>query len=262
MNSVVKLGVRSLAACAVVLLGWSSAQAQGFETGLPGGWQCTGTCGTAGADGDVTLAPSGGTNYGYISTYNGAETVSLPGVTDGERVTNGSRLVSTLFNATAGQALDFRFNYITSDGSEYTDFAWARLLDSNGEQVALLFTARTTPAGSAIPGFDMPAADATLTPLQVDIVGGAPSWSPLGEDSGTCYDLGCGYTGWIASSYEIASAGQYYLEFGVVNWDDTAYQSGLAFDGVTLGGVPLPVPEPQTYLMLLAGFALLARRLR
>jgi hypothetical protein len=66
----------------------------------------------------------------------------------------------------------------------------------------------------------------------------------------------------VQSSYKIASAGQYYLEFGVTNWDDNNYQSGLAFDGVTLGGQPLPVPEPATYGMLGAGLGLLALRRR
>ena len=48
------------------------------------------------------------------------------------------------------------------------------------------------------------------------------------------------------------------LQFGVSNWGDTAWQSGLAFDGITVAGVPVGVvPEPETYAMLLAGLGLL-----
>ncbi|QBE66108.1 NF038132 family protein [Pseudoduganella lutea] len=247
-----------IAACLAGLFGGGSAAAKGFENGLPQGWQCQGNCGTLAADGDVTLAPDGGSAYGYVSSENGVTGVSLPGVGTADNTITGSRLVSNLFNATAGQALDFKFNYISSDGADYTDYAWARLLDAQGGQVALLFTARTSSFGSAVPGFGMPAAAATLTPAQVNIVAGGPTWSPLGFDSGECFDAGCGYTGWVQSTYSIAAAGQYYLEFGVTNWDDELYQSGLAFDGVTLDGVPLPVPEPATYGMMLGGLGLLA----
>ncbi|GGY11796.1 PEP-CTERM sorting domain-containing protein [Massilia dura] len=248
-----------IAACIAGLAGPGSAAAGGFDNGIPADWQCQGNCGAAGADGDVTLAPGGGTSYGYVTSESGVAGVSLPGVGGVGEATTGSRLLSNLFTAEAGQALDFKFNYVTSDGADYSDYGWARLLDASGAQVALLFTARTSPSGSAVPGFDMPAAAATLTPGQVGIVAGGPTWSPLGADSGDCYDAGCGYTGWVQSSYRIADAGNYYLEFGVTNWDDEEYQSGLAFDGVTLDGVPLPaVPEPATYGMMLGGLGLLA----
>jgi len=249
-----------IAACIAGLMGaGSAAAAAGFGDGIPSDWQCQGTCGTAAADGVVSLAPNGGSAYGYVTTASGIGGVSLPGVGGFGEATTGSRLLSNLFVAEAGQALDFKFNYVTSDGAEYSDYAWARLLDASGSQVALLFTARTSPEGSAVPGFDMPAAAATLTPVQVGVVAGGPAWSPLGSDSGECFDAGCGYTGWVQSSYRIADAGNYYLEFGVTNWDDEDYQSGLAFDGVTLDGVPLPaVPEPATYGMLLGGLGLLA----
>lgn len=252
------VGIATRLTVLAALLGAGAASAQGFENGIPNGWQCQGSCGVAGADGVVTLAPGSTSQYGYVTTADGAEGVVLPVVGSGSQVTTGTRLVSNLFTATAGQALDFKFNYVTSDGADYSDYAWARLLDSTGTEVALLFTARTSSQGSSVPGFGMPANAATLTPSQVDVVHGAPDWSLLGGDSGSCFDTGCGYTGWVQSTYSIASAGDYYLEFGVTNWDDSQYQSGLAFDGVTLGGVPLPVPEPSTYGMMLAGLGLLA----
>jgi len=234
------------------------ALAQTFDLGIPAGWICAGNCGTAPADGVVTLAPGGGTQYGWVSTNGG---VTMPGLglgsTELGSETNGSTLQSTLFSASAGQALDFKFNFVTSDGAGYADYAWAKLLDSSNNTVALLFTARTTPNGNSVPGFDMPAIASTITPSVVTIIPGGPTWSPLGGSSGACFDTGCGYSGWVDSAYTIAAAGNYSLQFGVVNWGDTLFDTGLAFDGITVGGEPIgppsSVPEPSTLLLLGSG---------
>ena len=84
-----------------------------------------------------------------------------------------------------------------------------------------------------------PSAGTTLTPSSVPITPNATNWSPLGTSSGQCWAAGCGNTGWVLSNYTIASAGNYYLEVGVVNWADQNYDSGLALDGITVGGVPV-----------------------
>ena len=244
------------------------ASATLFEGGLPAGWTAVGNAGTLGANGVVTLAPSGGTQYGYVSTANGVSGVALPGVGGSGNGTDGSTLRSAVFSAAAGADLKFFFNYVTSDGAGYADYAWAPLLDSSQAEVALLFTARTAPSGSIVPGFSMPAPTATLTPSSVPIIGGAPAWSALGADSGTCWSGGCGYTGWVQSNYQIGAAGNYILEFGVTNWNDTSYDSGLAFDGITVGGVVIGdpgnnVPEPAMLALLgmgLAGAAVAGRR--
>ena len=228
------------------------------------GWTGVGNFGTLGADGVVTLSPfPETTQYGYVSTAGGVSGVGLPGVGGTGNPTTGSVLTSVQFAAKAGDALEFYFNYVTSDGAGFADYGWARLLDADLMEAALLFTARTTPGGDTVPGFAMPTPAATLVPTSTPIIGGAPTWSALGGSSGTCWSTGCGYTGWVKASYVILADGNYFLEFGVVNWNDSLYQSGLAFDGATIAGVvigddPTPVPEPITLALLGVGLLGLA----
>ena len=65
-------------------------------------------------------------------------------------------------------------------------------------------------------------------------------------------------------------SGDYQLVFGVTNWLDEAFDSGLAFDGATIGGqvigaeaiVDGQVPEPATLLLLGSGLAVATARRR
>lgn len=232
-----------------------------FAGAAPGSAQCVGACGTSGANGDVGASPAGPT-YQYVTTYGGTYMGGLSGIGG----TNGSTFTTSLFSANAGDMLNFYFDYITSDGSGFADYAWAQLLNSDMSQAALLFTARTEPSGSIVPGQGMPAPTATLSPTTVAITPGATNWSPLGFSSGNCFDTGCGNTGWISSQYTIGTAGNYYLAFGVTNWQDNEYDSGLAWAGAQVGGVPIPsnvTPEPVTILLLatgLLGIGIIRRR--
>ena len=254
----------AVAAAVISLFMAGSASATAFDGGIPTGWTGVGNYGTLGANGVVSTSPEGG-NYGWVSSAGGTS-LGANDLNIGSE-TNGSLLRSGIFSAVAGDSLQFYFNYVTSDGSGYIEYAWARLLDSSLNPVALLFTARTTPSGNTVPGFGLPPIEATIIPASTPIIPGGPAWSPLGSYSGSCYAAGCGYTGWIESDYTIANAGNYILEFGVVNWSDQIYDSGMAFDGITVGGVPIDpdgeVPEPASLALLglgLAGLGMFRRR--
>jgi len=205
---------------ALGLAAWGTAQAS----------DCTGNCGTSGANGVVSLPPSGADSYNWISTRLGQDGA---GQIAGYGGTNGSSLVSDPFYAAAGSKVGFWFNYVTSDGAGFADYAWAQL---RGAATTTLFTARTKPSGTIVPGVDLPGVTAILAPAAVPIVPGAPNWAPLGPWSGRCYAAGCGYTGWVQSSYTIADSGTYRLAFGVTNWADKIWDSGLAFQGLVVNG--------------------------
>jgi hypothetical protein len=66
-------------------------------------------------------------------------------------------------------------------------------------------------------------------------------WDPLGVSSGFCWDAAntCGPSGWIHRLH-LSGAGNFVLEFGVVNWGDEVFDSALAFDFSGLGQARFP----------------------
>jgi PEP-CTERM motif len=206
---------------------------------VPTGWSCTGACGTDGADGDVPLSPLGNPFYEYVTTAGGTSGVGQNPVTPPTSPTNGSLLTTPDFSATAGTTLTYDFNFITSDGGQYADNAWAVLFSATTDQpVAQLYNDTTA-----------------VTPYTI----GSSTVSWLGTSSGACFEGGCGTTGWQTESYQITSTGSYFLEFGATNAYDTSYDTGLAIDGVAVNGTqitPPTAPEPGT--LTLFGAAALA----
>ncbi len=238
---------------------------------------CVGSCGNnMGANGDV-VAPPGSATYSWISTYGGvggAGEIATVGGTD------GSSLTTSPFSATAGQNLQYDFNFISSDGQSvpgsfiYEDYTFVQLVNVNTGETTMLFNARAEPTGLTVPGQGLPSIDpgVTLTPASAPMTlgsgtqgnqSGGPVWAPLGPPgagySGWCWGPGCGFSGWIRSDYAMPSSGTYELVFGVTNWGDTIYDSGLAFSGLNIGGGPIEdaVPELGTWAMAIAGFGVL-----
>lgn len=240
-------------------------------------WTCQGACLARPADGDITLSPAGSARYGVVatagSTVYGASPLALDGNSRGVE-TNGSVITSPAFTAAAGDRMDLWFNYASTDGKGFDDYAWARLLDAaSGQLVAWLFTARSSNSstGNIVPGdvVDRDEFDPDLVivgydqfDFQTRDASNPIDWSPLGDSNGSCWKdtaQGCGFTGWLQSRWSFAAAGSYRVEIGVVNWGDEAYDSGLAFD---YRGLVSSVPEPGTGAALLAGLAVLAGRRR
>lgn len=237
-------------------------------------WQCTGQCGSLGAQGDLDLSPFGSSRYGYVTTAGSAsEGVSPlqldPNSRGSGAETNGSLIVSPVFQASAGDRISVQFNYVSTDGKGYDDYAWARVVDANSQAiVAWLFTARSSNSGTRniVPGdvVDRDAFDPRTTLVNYDAydfhsktADDPIDWSPLGGSNGSCWKdnaAGCGYTGWLQSRISFAAAGQYRIEIGVTNWGDGAYDSGLAFDTL---GLTAAVPEAPSLGLMLCGLGLI-----
>lgn len=244
----------------------TSAHAATWDSGQ---WTVIGNAGEGDPEGNA---------YHFVTTYGGVPDGGvLPQIGGGNGIPTGSSLTTQTFAAAAGEMLELNFFYATSDSvwggdNRGADYGWARLLDGAGQQVALLYTVRTTPGGSSVPGFDMPPAEAILNPEYAPVHGGGVIWDALGNSSGACAGEGCGLTDWVNVSYMIEAGGIYSLQLGVTNWNDEAYQSAMAFADVKIGGKditpelapqPAPIPQPASAVLLVAGigaFGIVRRR--
>lgn len=256
------------------------------------GWTHTGSAGLVGPTTTVPLSPAGSTPIGYISTSGGTGNVSpLLLKTDGkgsEKAENGSTVRSAAFGADRGDSLSLWFNFVSTDGRGYDDYAWARLVVAGTNTTAAwLYTARADKSarGSVVPGDVLKRQQDNNLPDKLDAVldngnsvgfnVSSTEWDPLGGWSGFCWDSAntCGPTGWIESAYTFDADGRYELEIGVVNWGDTLYDTALAFDfaglrrdrfaGLSVLQPPAQdgtVPVPATWALLLAGLGLAGRR--
>ncbi|CAB1275189.1 NF038132 family protein [Candidatus Nitrosacidococcus tergens] len=260
------------------------------------------------SSGDVSI-PTGASSYQWLVTTNqtssgqidtnntGALPASLTGMdycTDNSISTSqcpstGTTLTSSTFSVgSQGGELSFDFDYITSDSSPYNDYGWGGLFNTNGDLVALLFTARTPTDADTnmVPGHDLPevSSGVTLTPqttiitpgtakvanpfFQGTSINGAPNWAPISGDGFIANDNSiyrcnsdssnntCGSTGWITASLENLAPGDYYLEFGVVNWTNPSFQSGLAIANVDISmgtNEGSSIPEPITLSLIVLG---------
>ena len=279
MKSIAAKTVRSIVVACVAAGApgaWAAAVAPPADLS---GWVCTGICGTSAADGDIALSPLANPNFGFVTTSGSAALGVSPLTLDANSrgngtENNGSRIVSGAFHAGPGDLLDLRFNYIATDGKGFDDYAWARLLSAaDNSLVAWLFTARSSNSstGNIVPGDVVTKQEFDPDVVIVDYKDfnfhskTTPDnvvWSWLGFSNGTCWRdnaAGCGYTDWLHSQVSFASAGEYRIEVGVVNWDDEAYGSGLAFDFV---GLTSAVPEPATLLLALLGLGVFATSVR
>jgi len=238
-----------------------AASAATIPGDLPAGWTSVGNAGSGTPDG-VVIAPPVPGGYTYVSTSGGVTGAGrLAGVAGG---TNGSSMTSNTFAAAANDVLQFYFNFVTSDGSGFADYAWAQLNNLSAGTDFLLFSARTTPSGNTVPGFGLPGLGAGVGVGPTAIIPGAPMWSALGASSGTCFSVGCGYTGWVSATYTIVADGNYSLGFGVTNFIDTIFDTGLAVAGANIGGTPIsPIPLPAAGWLLVAalgGLGVMRRR--
>ncbi len=248
-------------------------------------WAATGATGLIAGDSTVTTSPTGNARFGYVSTAGGVSGVSpLLLKTDGkgnEAANNGSTVVSSVFSAQANDTLSLNFNYISTDGRGYEDYAWARLVTAGTNTTAAwLFTARSTNSarGNVVPGDVLKRQQDNSLPDELNAVlnDGASIgfnvsstvWDPLGASSGFCWDAAntCGPSGWIHSDYTFTGAGNFVLEFGVVNWGDEVFDSALAFDFFGLDQARFPdaatppsstVPAPASSALALLGLGLM-----
>lgn len=175
----------------------------GFETGF-NGWTTIGNTSIQSTEGnDQALVLTGDTAYyaSDLETFLGLATGSLNDVGNGE-TSQGSAIRQT-FTANAGQALSFKWDFLTSEATPsqfFNDFSFitidslSKLADTSSEFV--------------------------------------PSTTAFDKETGS-----------QTFSYVVPTTGTYSLGIGVIDVGDSYNSSGLLVDNVALSSTPVPEPN-------------------
>lgn len=232
-----------LIACLVVASSLASASFinGGFETGDLSGWSLLGeVTGSTTYDypGVGSVLPDTG-NYAArlisedvdasaIAAQMSIDVDTLQASNDGLEATIGSLIWQSTF-ATAGDVLQFRWNFVENDYLPYDDWAFYGIqYESNATEVTKF-----------------------------------ASLASVGPDGGSTIN------GWSTLTVTIAQTGNYTFYFGVVNGFDSISSSELWLDGAYAGDAPpeppgggSEVPEPATFALLVPALAALVIRSR
>lgn len=127
--------------------GSSTALLFGFESGIPAGFSsfAGSVSGTSAAV--ANLAPTEGARFAFIDTTGSYNTAMG---------TNGSRLISTMFSAAAGDIIAIDTAFLTNDAtSSFGDYGFAALSMNGGASYStVLFTAVAPQGTVAVPEID------------------------------------------------------------------------------------------------------------
>ena len=217
------LGLLSLSTVLVAAPSQAAVINGSFEQGLFG-WQSTKSVGSI--DSSIGVNPTDGYFQTSLVTNSSASAASIEkflGLTRGSLstlgngVANGGAAIKQTFTASAGDVVSFDWNFLTDEGTP------------NARNNDFAFFSLTG-----------------LTELADTKVSFVDSLSPFREE-----------TGYQTTSYNITTAGNYTLGFGVINSGDRKVQSGLLVDNVSSE----PVPEPASMLGILAFGALGGKKL-
>lgn len=212
----------------------------GFESGDLTGW---GTLGTVTAStGEIysetdSVSPDSGVYAARLITQDTAAATiaaqmsidvdTLQASNGGVEATVGSLIWQSVF-ASAGEVLQFRWNFVENDYLPYDDWAF----------YGVQYESNAT----------------TLTRFA--------SLASVGPDSGLTVN------GWTTLTVTIPETGNYTFYFGVVNAIDTGLDSELWIDGAYAGSSPpapvegSDIPEPATFALLLPALAAIVIRNR
>ena len=187
--------------------------------------------------------------------------------------TNGSIMTSPAFTALPGQTLNFNFMFFTNDGSSFSDWGRASLVNPTTGTTLDLFTARTSSNSQVVPGFGFPSfpPELSLSPGVATLQGDTffiPMFGNTQYGPGRYGGGPGGSSDWNHAlfTFDAATAGDWQLAMTVANVGDQIYSSGLAFSGASIGGQvvvpPTNVPEPPALVLFGLGLAtlLLLRR--